>query len=373
MKPIGSRKSRWTRALAFLTLLGVLALGISIPAQAATPNPSIEVVGLKVGDSITVRAHDVPGGKLFTVRMDKDGNLGQGGITVTVTNSGAGGTFDETYKIPDALKSVEKLAVRFETGDGFFLYTGFTNKAVGGPAPTPQPTPQVTPLGEQAGGRPRISVVAVDKNKTITVRAVNLPSGVEYVIRVGPYATFFTDYAITGRIQPLQGGVFDFNVSLPDVVKNVELATVRLDGGGLAVFNAFTNASAGSVTPQLPTPTPIVVATLSNSAITGACSLISTRPSGSVAPGADVDAVWKVKNTSGQTWTAQAVDYVFVSGAALHKKTSYDLPLNVKNGETVEIIVDMRAPSSVGVYSENWAVVLGSTNFCNLPVTITVK
>ena len=372
-------KSKKWSILTLVALLALLALNLPSAAQAATPNPSIEVMVVRVGESIVLRGHDIPGGKLLSVRMDKyqEDKLGAGGILVTVTNSGAGGTFDESYKIPAALKSEEKIAVRFESDDGFFLYTSFINKVSASSTPTPVPTlsgqggnssnPQITPVSGQDGGKPKINVIAVEKNKAITVRAANMPAGIEFVIRVGPYDTFFTDYVITGKVKSGAGGGFDFNVLLPAVVKDVELVTVRLDGGGLAVFNAFKNVTTGSVPVLTPVPT------LASSAIPGACSILSTLPSASVKPGADLDVIWKVKNTSGQTWESAAVDYIFVSGAALHKKTSYDLTQTVKNGETVNIVVDMRAPSTTGVYSENWAVVQGGKRYCDLPVTVTVK
>ena len=374
-------KPNLSRALVILLLLSILGLGIPLAAQAAPLAPSLEVIHVQAGVLVTVRAHDMPGGKLFTVRMgtDQSGQQGADGAIITVTNSGGGGTFDESYPIPAALQTEPKITLRFESA-GLSYSTSFTNQP--GPTSTPvstlapaqagsTPAAQIIPLSGQTGGRSRISVIAVEKDKAITVRATNLPGGIEFVVRVGPYETFFNDYAITGRIPSGAGGSFDFVVVLPEALKKSDLMTVRLDGGGLALFNAFKNATAGSIPTLAPSPSP--VPTLPASAIPGACSVTALAPSAAVKPGVDLDAVWKVKNTSGQAWETSAVDYVYVNGSTLHKKTAYDIPKAVQNGETFEVIVDMRAPSATGVYSENWAIVQGGTRYCDLPVTVTVR
>jgi acyl-ACP thioesterase len=50
-----------------------------------------------------------------------------------------------------------------------------------------------------------------------------------------------------------------------------------------------------------------------------------------------------------------------------------DLSKDVAPGDSIDIALDMKAPSSPGTYSESWALVRGGTTLCGLPVVITVK
>jgi hypothetical protein len=103
------------------------------------------------------------------------------------------------------------------------------------------------------------------------------------------------------------------------------------------------------------------------------CGVISVSPS-RIAPRADFDAIWTIKNTSEKTWSADAVDYKYISGSKIHKRGEiYDLPQSVKPGETVKIMVDMLAPAAAGTYTANWALTASGSTICSLPITLTVR
>jgi len=103
-----------------------------------------------------------------------------------------------------------------------------------------------------------------------------------------------------------------------------------------------------------------------------ACEVISTSPTDSIKVRENFDAVWTVKNTSGQEWRTDTVDYKFISGTKLREKDRYDLTETIKYGETGRIIVDMNAPDQPGIYSTNWAIISGNKTLCNLTMTINV-
>ncbi len=106
------------------------------------------------------------------------------------------------------------------------------------------------------------------------------------------------------------------------------------------------------------------------------CKIVSSSPQygDSYLPNADFDGRWKIKNTGTETWEPGDVDYRFLSGAKLYARENvYDLPGTVAPDETIEIIVDMRAPATLGSYNSTWGLTLGSQTFCSLPMTITVK
>ncbi len=342
--------SRFVRLSMAAMLLALMVLSLAKPVSAATP--FITIAAVKVDETVTVHTRDFPANINFTVRMDVAGNNAVDGIVVGQTNSGIGGAFAVTYKIPAELRGVSIIAIRFESAEGWFAYNRFVNHTTPNTPVEPAPIP-VT------GTKPTLSFTGVESNKTVTVEARNLPANTTFSVRVGPYYTFFRDYVYAPSVTTDASGYVKFSINLPDVVKDVALVTVRLDGSGRYAFNAFKNVTSG-------TSIPVTSG--------GACQIVSVTPSSPISRSGDFDAVWTIKNTSTKTWDANSVDYMFVSGSKLQKyEARYDLNQTVKPGETVKVVVDMIAPSTAGFYTVNWALVNSNTTLCNLALNLRVQ
>jgi len=109
---------------------------------------------------------------------------------------------------------------------------------------------------------------------------------------------------------------------------------------------------------------------------TGSCLITGTSPAAytNYSPGGDFDAKWTVKNNGSSTWSKDAVDFKYISGTKMYKRTSgYDLSADVASGSSIDLIVDSIAPSSAGTYSMTWALMQGTTTLCNMTVTIRVQ
>jgi ABC-type amino acid transport substrate-binding protein len=117
--------------------------------------------------------------------------------------------------------------------------------------------------------------------------------------------------------------------------------------------------------------TPVIPAA-NNQTSGNTCVVEGVSPDSPIKKGNSFDANWTVKNTSGMDWTTNSTDYRFVSGREMHEKAAYDLRQTIKNGGRGNIIVDMVAPGSPGVYSTNWAIVSGNAVLCNLTLNLTV-
>lgn len=220
--------------------------------------------------------------------------------------------------------------------------------------------------------KPTLTFSDIKPDQSVTVEGRNLPANTTFLVRTGPFYTFFRDYVTLPSVKSDANGVVKFSVTMPSAVKGFQWVTVRLDGGGTAAFNAFVNVKGGKGAPTA-VPTTPGGATVTPVPATGKCTIVSVTPA-TVTTRLDFDAIWTVKNTSGETWDMNSVDYKYVSGTKMQKRNDvYDMTTSVKSGETVKIVVDMLGPSTAGKYSTTWALVQGSKTLCSLPVTLRVK
>ena len=132
-----------------------------------------------------------------------------------------------------------------------------------------------------------------------------------------------------------------------------------------------------------PSDTPVVIPTLTNASLGGsgsssdnfACRILQvTPPNGSsFNPRDDFDVVWTVRNIGQRNWDRTNIDYIYSSGAKIHKISGYDLPKNVKVGNSIALGVDVQAPKDPGTYQTVWTMRSGSKTFCPMTYTLVVK
>lgn len=105
------------------------------------------------------------------------------------------------------------------------------------------------------------------------------------------------------------------------------------------------------------------------------CNVFSTEPANNtvIAPRTDFEAKWGVKNIGKETWYRATMDYVFYSGAKLHKVASYSIPKGAETGKNVFLTVDMEAFKDRGTYTTQWALNVDNVYFCPMTLTIVVK
>ncbi len=124
-------------------------------------------------------------------------------------------------------------------------------------------------------------------------------------------------------------------------------------------------------------PTPLVIPTITNAASSDnfACQIMTAMPpnGNTFNPREDFDALWRVKNIGKKKWDRTTVDYIFSSGAKIHKISSYDLAKNIPVGGITDLVVNMQAPKDPGTYTTTWTMRTGSKFFCPLTLTIVVQ
>ena len=73
-------------------------------------------------------------------------------------------------------------------------------------------------------------------------------------------------------------------------------------------------------------------------------------------------------------WPADNVNFIFVSGAALHQYGSrFDLSKDVVSGGSIELTLDMMAPKEPGNYTAVWGLAYGKSVFCQITISIIVQ
>jgi len=133
----------------------------------------------------------------------------------------------------------------------------------------------------------------------------------------------------------------------------------------------------------LSSPTPRIIPTFTNVSLGGsgsssdnfACRITRVSPpnGSSFNPRDDFDVFWTVTNIGKRNWDRDNIDYIYSSGAKIHKVSGYDLEKNVKVGNSIDLGVDMQAPKGSGTYSTVWTMRNNDDEFCPLRFTIVVN
>jgi len=101
------------------------------PAATKVPGytgiPTIKIIAVVKDDTVTIKTDNYPANETFTVRMGAFGTRAIGGVVVGTTESGKGGAFEATYKIPAEQKGNLLIAIRLDSTHGYYSYNWFWN------------------------------------------------------------------------------------------------------------------------------------------------------------------------------------------------------------------------------------------------------
>ena len=177
---------------------------------------------------------------------------------------------------------------------------------------------------------------------------------------------------------------------LPTFDANAPLTAIAQTAGAAATQTALsipteTPTPTPTKTPtDTPTPTPkflFLVPTLfipptqiplGSSNLDFECQVLSYEPQEAVAASARFFGKWLIANIGRVTWDADNLDYQYVDGDKIHLQSVYDFPASVQSGSTVEITVDMQAPTAPGEYYTRWRINAGKEHFCPMELRIKV-
>ncbi len=334
---------RW--AIQWMVVLVLVASLFVAPASSVKADtiPTFSIVTVVTDSTVTIQTFNFPPNQIFTVRMGAYGTLGIGGVVVTQTNSGAGGSFQETYAIPASLKGSQRIAIRLDSASGYYAYNWFWNNTGSGTVPTSIP-------GTGYTGIPTFSIDAVVTDTNVTILTNNFPADRIFTVRMGAYGTLGIGGIVVATTNSGAGGAFKATYDIPAALKGSQRIAIRMDApGGFYAYNWFWNNTTGGATSVPPT-------TIPGTGYTG----IPTFSIQSVVTDTNVTVLTN-NFPKDQTFTVRMGAYGTLgiggivvattnSGAGGAFTATYDIPAALKGSQRIAIRMD----SNLGYYAYNW-------------------
>lgn len=191
--------------------------------------PTISITSVETDNAVTVQTHNFPADKEFVVLMGKMGTRGVNGIEVTRIDSGDGGSFTETFDIPEELQGDYQIAIRLQTPDGiFYAYNWFYNN-------TEQP--------EVYTGIPTFTITEVVEDESVTILTNNFPADYDFDILMGKMFTRGINGIYVTSVNSSAGGELTGTFSIPEELFGEYRIAIRLQSteDGYYAYNWFYN------------------------------------------------------------------------------------------------------------------------------------
>ena len=234
----------------FILIAPLLFPATAIAAPAQSVIPTFTITSVVKDTSVTIYTYNFPANDTFKVLMNVMGTRGVGGIQVDTVNSGSGGSFSDTYTIPDSLKGEYQIAIRLQstTGSGYFAYNWFYNN------------PSGTNSGGTSGssgytGIPTFSIDSVVADSTVTIVTKNFPANDNFKVLMNYMGTRGVNGIKVATVDSGTGGSFTATYNIPNSLKGEYQIAIRLQsttGSGYYAYNWFYNNTTGSNTGGAP-------------------------------------------------------------------------------------------------------------------------
>ncbi|NSW51721.1 MAG: hypothetical protein HPY85_04390 [Anaerolineae bacterium] len=193
--------------------------------------PTTTIKSVEAGVSVTLVTHNFPPDQIFSVTMGEFGSRGIGGTKVADTDSGAGGSFEVTYTIPEGLADNHLIAIRLQSPEGYYAYDWFVNQ----PGSSEETIPGYT-------GIPTTSILNVVPGESVTLRTYNFPPDQTFAVTMGEFGTRGIGGIKVADTDSGDGGSFDVTYDIPEELAENHLIAIRLDNGsGYFAYDWFVN------------------------------------------------------------------------------------------------------------------------------------
>ena len=226
---------------AMLLFLMIFVLSFQT-AQAADP-PTFDVTDVIKDTSVTIYTYDFPANKTFTVFMGKIDTKGIGGVESGTSNSGSGGSYQDTFSIPAELIGEPAIAIRLESPDGYYSYNWFTNEDLSGGNGTTLPADEA----DENGTVPNFDIIEVKVDENVTIQTQNFPPNQTFIVTMGDIESKGVGGIEVTQTSSGAGGEFIETYTIPDELKGEQLISIRLESEqDYYAYNWFINQPATS-------------------------------------------------------------------------------------------------------------------------------
>lgn len=233
-------------------LIVALAIPTGMSIVKANKIPTFDIVSVVPDEVVTIQTYDFPANKNFDVLIGWYGSYGLSGIKVAAQDSGKGGSFTVTYKIPEEMKGVPMLSIRLEDRDtGYYAYNWFKNAAL--PEATPGNTSaetgseseSATAVPAEEVKHPSFIISSVDADKSIQIQGTDFPENKSYDVIMGAYGTFGIGGEKVTTQKTGAKGEFKATYMIPADLKGAYMIAVRLESADSIyfAFNYFYNST----------------------------------------------------------------------------------------------------------------------------------
>ena len=187
-----------------------------------------------------------------------------------------------------------------------------------------------------------------------------------------PTATLDSNIVLTAAADTANARLTELALSTPSATPEPPTPTIdpALTAAAQTLEAQLTQQAVLTLTPAAsPTTSSAPTAALSDLAMYVADITI---PDGTdLEPGEAFVKTWRIKNAGTTTWTT-SYTLVFIDGQQMGNITQVALKSNVAPGETVDISVDLVAPSVAGTYTAYWKMLNAAAQFFNDPVYVQI-
>jgi hypothetical protein len=215
-------------------------------AQSAFIIPTFDIVSVETDTSVTIRTYNFPANDNFVVRMGLIGTRGIGGTQVATVNSGAGGTFTQTFTIPDGLKGQARIAIRLESPtSGYYSFNWFWNNTSNIPVTGPTATPGPSPTPRPPFVTPTFSITGVVRDATVSIQTANFPANDSFTVTMGYMGTRGVGGINVGTFNSGTGGTQTATFNIPAALAGQGQIAIRLQSptSGYYSYNWFYNST----------------------------------------------------------------------------------------------------------------------------------
>ena len=201
--------------------------------------PTFIITDVERNTAVDIKITNLPENQTFTVKMGEYMTRALEGIEAGSFESGAGGDAKLTFTIPADLADLEKIAIRFDSPEGYYAYNWFWNNSTG----TAAAGEDVEDETAAYTGIPTIHIDAVERDTSVTLSGMNFPAGETFQVTMGAYGTKGIDGIEAGSYESVAGGDFGITLGIPAELAGSYRIAIRFEteSGIFYAYNWFYN------------------------------------------------------------------------------------------------------------------------------------